>query len=103
MRCLDKIERRHNTQPSKPETIYSYGDLDFKVLNVLSMIFCLEKKNHYQKSPNSKGPIKKKVFKTASLQFKGGALPNVVQTAKAAKRKPTKTKQLQRIKLKAPL
>lgn len=46
-----------------------------------------------QKSPNSKEPIKT-VLKTASLQFRGGSLPNVVQTAKATKRKPTKTQQL---------
>lgn len=57
-------------------------------------ISCLDKTMFpNQKSPNSKEAIKR-VFKTASLQFRGGSLPNVVQTAKAAKRKPTKTQQL---------
>lgn len=46
-----------------------------------------------QKSPNSKESIKT-VFKTASLQFTGGFLPNVAQTAKATERKPTETQQL---------
>lgn len=45
------------------------------------------------KSPNSKEPIKT-VLKTASQQFRGGFLPNVVQTANATKRKPKKTVQL---------
>lgn len=53
-------------------------------------ISCLEKPRFLTRNPpNSKSPIKT-VFKTASLQFRGGSFPNVVQTAKAARRKPTK-------------
>lgn len=59
-------------------------------------ISCLNKTTFpNQKSPNSREAIKK-AFKTASLQFRGGSRPNVVQTAKATKRKPTKTQQLWR-------
>lgn len=66
-----------------------------KHTNMTTKISCLNKPRFLNKNPpTQKDPLKKKVFKTASLQFRGGSLPNVVQTAKAARRKPTKTQQL---------
>lgn len=65
-----------------------------KHTNMTTKISCLDKPRFLNKNPPTQKDPLKKVFKTASLQFRGGSLPNVVQTAKAARRKPTKTQQL---------
>lgn len=64
------------------------------IQNMTTKISCLDKPRFLTRNPPTQKDPLKQCSKQQVYNLKGGSLPNVVQTAKATRRKPTKTQQL---------